>query len=191
MALTGLAKVRAAQGRYDEAIDLYRQVLAIIPQPATLAALGDLYAKTGEAEQAQAQAQQDTVEFIATLAAINQQVYNRELALFYVNHDLKLGYALELASAELEIRRDIYGYDTLAWTLYKNNRFDEASEAMGQAMKLGTKDAVLFFHSGMIQYRLGNEARARERLSSALSLNPHFSVLDNSLAQQTLSDLGG
>ncbi len=160
MALTGLAKVRAAQGRYDEAIDLYRQVLAIIPQPATLAALGDLYPKTGEAEPAQRQYDPD--EFIATLAAINQQVYNRELALFYTNHDLKPEYALELASAELEIRRHIYGYDALAWTLFKNNRFDEAAEAMDQAMKLGTKDAMLYFHSGMIQYRLRNEAKARD-----------------------------
>ncbi len=112
LALAGLGKVRAAQDRYDEAIDLYRQALAIIPQPATLAALGDVYAKTGEAEQAKRQ--YDTVEFIATLAAINQQVYNRELALFYANHELKLEYALELVSAELEIRRDIYGYDALA-----------------------------------------------------------------------------
>ncbi len=144
-----------------------------------------------EVEPTQAQAQYDTVEFIATLAAINQQVYNRELALFYANHDLKLEYALELASAELEVRKDIYGYDALAWTLYQNNRFDEAAEAMDQAMKLGTKDAMLYFHSGMIQYRLGNEAHSREHLSSALSLNPSFSILHSSLAQQTLSELGG
>lgn len=58
-------------------------------------------------------------------------------------------------------------------------------------MKLGTKDAILYFHSGMIQYRLGNEAQAREHLSFALSLNPHFSILHSSLAQQTLSELGG
>ena len=38
LALAGLGKARAAQGRYDEAIDFYRQALAIIPQPATLAA---------------------------------------------------------------------------------------------------------------------------------------------------------
>ena len=188
LALAGLGRVRAAQGGYEEAIDLYQRAIAIIPQPATLAALGDLYAKTGDVEQAQRQ--YDTVEFIATLAAINQQVYNRELALFYANHDLKLEYALELASAELEFRRDIYGYDALAWTLYQNHRFDEAAQAMDQSMKLGTKDATLYFHSGMIQYRLGNEALAREHLSSALNLNPYFSILHSSLARQTLSELG-
>ena len=62
---------------------------------------------------------------------------------------------------------------------------------MNRAMKLGTKDAMLYFHSGMIQYRLGNEAKARERLSSALSLNPHFSLLQSGIARQTLSELGG
>ena len=189
LALARLGRVRAAQGHYDEAIELYRRAVAIIPQPATLAALGDLYTKTGQAEEAQRQ--YDTVEFIATLAAINQQVYNRELALFYADHNLKLEYALELASAELEFRKDIYGFDALAWTLFKNNRFDEAAEAMDQAMKLGTKDAMLYFHSGMIQYRLGNEAKAREHLIFALSLNPHFSLLQSGIARQTLSDLGG
>ncbi len=187
LALAGLGKVRAAQGRYDQAINLYRQALAIIPQPATLAALGDLYAETGQAEQAQRQ--YDTVEFIATLAAINQQVYNRELALFYANHDLKLEYALELASAELEFRRDIYGYDALGWALYQNSRFDAAAEAMEQAMKLGTKDAMLYFHSGMIHYRLGDRELAREQLAHALELNPHFSLLQSGIAKQTLAEL--
>ena len=189
LALARLGRVRAAQGRSGEAIELYQRAVTIIPQPALLTELGDLYAEIDEPEQAQAR--YDTVEFIARLAGINQQVYNRELALFYANHDLKLEYALELASAELEFRKDIYGYDALAWTLYKNNRFDEAAEAMDQAMKLGTRDAMLYFHSGMIQYRLGNEPKAREHLSAALSLNPHFSILHSSLAQQTLSELGG
>ena len=58
-------------------------------------------------------------------------------------------------------------------------------------MKLGTKDATLYFHSGMIQYRLGDVAKASKQLSSALSLNPHFSILHSPLAEQTLSELGG
>ncbi|MCZ6789156.1 MAG: tetratricopeptide repeat protein, partial [Chloroflexi bacterium] len=81
LALAGLGRARAAQGRYDEAVDLYERVVAVIPQPVTLAVLGDLYAKTGD--RAQAQLQYDTVEFIAKLATINEQVYNRTLVLFY------------------------------------------------------------------------------------------------------------
>ena len=99
LALAGLGKVRAAQGQYDEAIALYQQAVAGIPQPRTLAALGDLYTKTGQVEKAQLR--YDTVEFIAELAAINKQVYNRQLALFYADHDLNLEEALKLASREL------------------------------------------------------------------------------------------
>ena len=69
--------------------------------------MGDLYAEIGDSDQARLQ--YDTVEFIAKLAAINEQVYNRQLALFYADHDLKLDEALELATSELAVRKDVYG----------------------------------------------------------------------------------
>ena len=188
LALGGLGKARAAQGDYDVAIELYLRAVAIIPQPANLAALGDLYTKTGDP--VQAQLQYNTVEFIAKLASINQQVYNRELALFYADHDLKLEESLDLASRELEVRKDVYGYDALAWALYKNHRIDEAAEAITEAMKLGTQDANLYYHAGMIYYSQGNGELARVYLEQALELNPHFSILQGDIARQTLSELG-
>jgi len=189
VALAALGKVRSAQGRYDEAIQLYRKAIAIVPQPATLTALGDLYARVGQKEQAQLQ--YDTVELIARLAAINQQVYNRELSLFYSDHETKLDEALSLAQKEIAIRQDIHGYDTLAWALYKNNRPVEAASAMTSAMKLGTQNPILYYHAGMIHYRLGDRAKAEEHLQHALALNPHFSILFEDEARQTLAELGG
>src|SRR5688500_4162558 len=100
LALGGSGKVEAAQGNYEEAIVYYQQASNIIPQPDYLAALGDLYALTGQPEQAQAQ--YETVELIGKLAAMDQQVYNRQLANFYSDHDLHLKDALALALAELE-----------------------------------------------------------------------------------------
>ena len=47
-ALAGMAQVRAAQKRYDEAIDLYRKAIAILPMPEYIAALGDVYSKIGK-----------------------------------------------------------------------------------------------------------------------------------------------
>lgn len=187
LALAGLGKARAAQGRYDEAIGLYEQAAAMIPYPATLAALGDLYTKVGDP--IQAQLQYDTVEFIAKLGKMNRQVYNRQLALFYADHDLKLDEALGLASRELEVRKDIYAYDTFAWALFKNGRTDAALEAITEAMKLGTRDAKLYYHAGMIYNRLGNRELAAENLEQALELNPNFSILQGDIAKQTLSEL--
>lgn len=187
LALAGLGKVRAAQGRYDEAVKLYEQAVAIIPQPDLLAALGDLYTLTGQPDKAKLQ--YDTVEFIGQLAEINQVVYNRQLALFYANHDLNLAKALELAQNEIVTRKDIYGYDALAWALYKNGRYAEATEAIAQATQLGARDAMLYYHAGMIYEATGDHDQAQAMLKEALAINPHFDLLQSRLAQAALNQL--
>jgi tetratricopeptide (TPR) repeat protein len=187
LALAGLGKVRAAQGRHDEAVKLYEQAVAIVPQPDLLAALGDLYTLTGQPDKAKLQ--YDTIEFIGQLAEINQVVYNRQLALFYANHDWNLAKALELAQKEIGVRKDIYGYDALAWALYKNGRHAEAAEAMEQALKLGAQDAMLYYHAGMIYEALGDHEQAQTMLKKALAINPHFDLLQSRLARAALDQL--
>jgi tetratricopeptide (TPR) repeat protein len=189
LALASLGKARAAQGDYREAIQLLEQAVAVIPQPTTLATLGDLYARSGQPDKAQLQ--YDTVEFIAKLAAVNRQVYNRDLALFYADHDFKLETALELSEKELQVRQDIYGYDALAWALFKHHRLSEARDAINQALQLGTRDATIFFHAGMIHYGLGDLPQAESYLRKALDLNPHFSILYSNQARDLLQEIQG
>jgi tetratricopeptide (TPR) repeat protein len=187
LALAGLGKSSAAQGKYDEAIAYYQQAINIIPQPDYLAALGDLYSFTDQPEQAQIQYQ--TVEYIGKLAEINRQIYNRQLANFYSDHDLRLKEALQLALVELESRKDIYGYDAAAWAQYKNGNFEEAQTLMKQALALGTRDARLYYHAGMIALELGDEEQARQYLEEALAINPHFSILSAEEARSTLETI--
>jgi len=87
------------------------------------------------------------------------------------------------------VRKDVYSYDTLAWALYKNGRTQEASAAMQQAMKLGTPDALLYYHAGMIAAGLGQRQTAQAWLTKALAINPHFDLLQARVAQSTLSQL--
>ena len=70
----------------------------------------------------EARKQYELVEYIGKLSALNKALYNRELAYFYADHDIKLKEGLELAQRELDYRRDIYAYDVLAWNLYKNGK---------------------------------------------------------------------
>ena len=186
-ALAAMGQIRAAQGRYAEAILFYKDAIAIIPLPLYLAALGDIYTAAGD--KANAEKQYAVVEFIGKLNAINQQVYNRELALFYADHDRKVPEALALAKKELEVRQDIYTSDAIAWALLKNGQPDAARVEMEKALRLGTKDALLYFHAGMIDAALGNQARAAENLRRALAINPHFHVLFASQAARTLASL--
>lgn len=185
--LAGLAKVRAAQGKLDESIQLYQRSLAVIPFPVYVAELGDGYRKTGRLKEAQQQ--YDLVEYIGHLSELNQVLENRELALFYADHDIKLPEALNFARAELKVRHDIYTWDALAWTLYKNGRFTEAAAAMKNALNLNTNDPMLLFHAGMIHHGLGDDAAAEELLKSALKSNPSFQLLSADVASQTLAEI--
>jgi len=184
---SGLGKVAAAEGRFSDAIDSYKRAIAVIPLPAYVAALGDVYAKSGSA--AEAAKQYALVEYIGRLNAFNQTVYNRELAVFYAEHDIHLHESLELARKEFEVRHDIYTWDALAWALYKNGQPQEAGTAMKEALRLGTNDALLFFHAGMIYESLSMHEKARDFLQRALALNPQFHVLYANTAQAALQKL--
>jgi len=183
-----LARVRAAQQRFPEAIDLYTRALAVVPLPEYAAALGDVLTRLGR--HAEAKRQYDLVEHIAALSRLNRALYNRELALFYADRDVKPVEALALAERELEARRDVYTYDVLAWARHRNGRTDEAVAAIHEALRLGTPDARLFFHAGMIYRAAGDTARAAEYLRRALATNPHFHVLHAATAARALAELG-
>jgi predicted Zn-dependent protease len=89
----------------------------------------------------------------------------------------------------LEVRHDIYTWDILAWVLFKNDRVLEASEAMQKALALGTGDALLDFHGGMIEFQLGHTKQAQELFKRALSLNPQFHLVYAGLAREKLAQL--
>jgi len=187
VATAGLARVAAARGRLREAAEHYRKALDVVPLPDYAAALGDVYTRLGR--EPEARKQYALVEYIGRLSALNKTVYNRELALFLADHDLRLPEALELARKELEARRDIYTYDVLAWALYKNGQAHEAQAAMSEALRLGTQDARLLFHAGMIRRALGEPDAARAALARALALNPQFHVLHAPVAAGVLAEL--
>jgi tetratricopeptide (TPR) repeat protein len=186
-ALAGSAKVAAAEGRLSDAIGLYRKAIGVIPLPVYAAALGDVYTRAGKP--AEAKKQYDLVAYIARLNDFNRNVYNRELSLFYSDHDIHPEEALELARREFEVRHDIYTWDAVAWALYRNNKQQEAADAIKEALRLDTKDSLLFFHAGMIYQRLGDNEKAGDYLRRALALNPQFHLLFADIARATLQKL--
>jgi len=185
--LSGLAKVRVAQERYPEAIDLYKKAIDEIPVPEFIAALGDVYTKLGRLDQAQKQ--YELVEYIGYLTNLNKHAYNRELALFYADRSVKLSQSLELARREFEVRRDVYTQDVLAWSLYKNGRLEEAVAAMNKALSMGTRDAMFYYHAGLIHRDLGDVEGARDYLRRALAINPHFHIFYADDARKALEEM--
>ena len=185
-ALGGLAKTQAAKGDLKAAIENYERATKILPDPVFIAALGDLYEATGR--QQEANAQFALLEKMAMLSAANGEVYNRVLAQFYADHDLKPEQAYQLAKHEYENRHDIYGADALAWTALKAGKIAEAQAAIKDALRLRTEDAKLFYHAGMIARAAGDKAAARDYLQRALKLNPQFDLRQAKIAKKTLAE---
>lgn len=186
-AVAALGQVRGAQQRYAEAIALYQQAITVVPAPDLLVALGDILMLAGQGHEAEQH--YAVVEYIEQVSATKQKTYNRQLALFYADHDRKLDEAVTLAETELTQRQDIYSFDTLAWVYYKKRRFADAQRMMTQALRLGTQDALLLFHAGMIAQGVGKTDDAATYLRRALEINPYFSPRDAETARTALAEL--
>jgi len=185
-ALAGVARVQAAQGELDAAIESYATIVQRLPLPELVITLGEWYATVGNNEAAQQQ--YDLVNLIQQLNAGAGMDVDLELALFNANHGDK-ALAEQQARAVYERRPTIHAADTLAWALYQNGKFEEAKPYSEKALQLKTRDAILYFHAGMIAAALGETEAAREYLQQALAINSYFSVYYASEAQATLTKL--
>ena len=187
LALAGLADLRTAQGRYDEALAVYRRTIDVVPDPIFFMAVGDIHAKLGRDDEARREYEQ--AEKLILDSEASPAEFSRELSLFYSHRNLKPERALELAKTDLTFRQDIHAHDTLAWALYRNGLFAEAAEAIDKALQPGSKEARLHYHAGMIYLKLDNTDKARAHLEQALATNPRFGVLDADEARLALSKL--
>lgn len=183
-ALAALGRVHYARGDLPGAIALFEQVVQRLPDPALVATLGDLYQLAGRTEDAAAQ-----LTLVEQISQLNAGLHDRQLVLFYADHGLKAESAYALASSEYAQRQDIYGADALAWTALKAGKIDHAQRAIQEALKLGTQDAKLYYHAGMIAQASGDRVNARRYLQTALRLNPAFDPLQAQYARAALHTL--
>ena len=183
-AVAGLGRVRAAHNDINGAIEHYEKVVNRLPDPAFVAMLGDFYKLAGR--ETESNAQYKLVEQIAQLNSTNGVIFSRQLMLFYADHDMKAQEAYVAALKEYETRRDIYGADAVAWTALKAGKLDDAQKFSRAALRLGTQDAILFYHAGMIARAAGDKTAARNHIQRALKLNPQFDLLQASIAKQAL-----
>jgi tetratricopeptide (TPR) repeat protein len=184
-ALDALAQVQAARGRFAAAIRLERRAVERNPLPQFVGALGDLYRASGRP--ARASEQYQLVRAIDRLLAANGVVTDLEVALFNVDHGLKLQESLGRARRAQRERPSIEADGVLAWALQRNGRCAEARHYSVRALRLGTFDASKFFQRGMIERCLGRDAEARRWFRRALDTNPHFSLLWAPVARKALA----
>jgi tetratricopeptide (TPR) repeat protein len=183
-ALDALARAEAGLGHYRTAIGFEQQAVNRIPLPQYVSTLGDLYGATGH--RTLAQKQYELIGVIQRLLVANGVKTDLETALFNVDHGIRLHASLALARLAQRERPSIDGDDVLAWALGRTGHCGEALRYSTRAVRLGTLDALKFFHRGMIEGCLGHRTAQHAWLGRALRLNAQFSILWSPVARREL-----
>jgi len=169
-----LARVELAEGRIGRAIAEVRRAADAVPTLQAVALLADLLDRAGNG--AEARRQRATVAVIERLLEANGVQVDLESAIYRADQGVRPGEAVALARRAWADRPSIYGDDALGWALARAGRCEEALLWATRALRLGTKDPLLYFHRGFAEGCAGNRGEMREWYRRALALNPEFSV---------------
>jgi tetratricopeptide (TPR) repeat protein len=156
-ALGNLAKVRIAQKRFGEAVDLLQQRYRSAAHAENLYDLAEALELAGRSNEAKAAFEQFEEKSLAESARADNS--NRELIFYYTDHAHQPAKALEVAQHEYMVRHDVYTLDAYAWALHVNGRDAEARKQVELALAVGTLDANLLRHAGEIAPNLGDGSR--------------------------------
>jgi tetratricopeptide (TPR) repeat protein len=202
-ATAGLAQVDAARGRLGRAIARLRGVVARIPLPQYVIALG-------ETELAAAQARAGRRELAAARVAAHRVRAGRrdlalvgaeqrllrangvdtdvELALFEANHRSPAR-AVVLARRGWQRAPSVRSADALGWALTRAGRPAEGYAWGRRALRLGSRDATFLYHAGISARAAGRRSEARALLRRAIASNARFSPLYGPRARRALEQL--
>jgi len=180
--LGALARLEAVRHRWPESIAYGERALARVVDPATLGLLSQVYAAAGDSARSA-----DAFRAMAVAVRGQPGPFHRGWSLLLLERGADVPEVLARAGAELRSRRDVYGWDLLAWALYRAGRAADAMPATERALALGTRDAMLWYHAGMIRLAAADSATGRAALRTALEINPHWDPFQPDSARAALA----
>jgi tetratricopeptide (TPR) repeat protein len=192
MAEYGLARVAAARGDLDGSARLLSPLVTRLPFSAWVALMGDVEGARGHA--GEAARQYELVRAIEALNRSNGINGDLEQARFEADHARDPGAdaarAVTLAHSALADRPTIYAEDVTGWALRQAGDLAAALPHAHAAVRLGTADAVLWYHLAVIEADLGMSAQAAADVAHAFAINRYLNVRDLPAARQLAGRLG-
>ncbi len=143
--LAAMARVADHQRDLDAVIAWGERAIGIQMEPATLGLLASAYAARGDRAKAN-----EYGEALALVAASQPGPFHRAWSLYLLDRGEQVERILERSQEELQVRKDVYGYDLAAWAMFRAGRPREARVLMARAMRFNTPDPLLATHARMI-----------------------------------------
>lgn len=163
-ALTELALARLAQKKPGEAADLLKKRLAASPDSDSMYWLAEASAR---AHVPDASAIAASYEKLATMQAVKDGQASPLLLLYLCEHG-KVSDAVHRAGQTAARRHDADTLDAYAWALYSAGDFPAAAKQISMALAPGIRNALFFYHAGMIAIKNNDLAAARKFLKQSL-----------------------
>lgn len=163
-ARAGLARVAAASGDLDLAIRRYRVVVARLPLPEHVIALGELELAAGRRGAARRDlALVDAERRLLQSNGVNVDV---ELALFEADHGSPRE-AVKLARRAYGAAPSVRSADALGWALTRGGNARAGLAWARRALRLGWRDPLALYHAGIAARKSGNRGPAERWLAQA------------------------
>ncbi len=145
LALATLAALNASEGKFDDAVALYRQRVKSTPLAGALYDLAVMLDRTGQAAEAETVFREFESKARAEMGSTLND--NRDLIFYYADRRNAPSQALELAAREAAKRHDPETLDAYAWALFRSGKFAEAQIQIERALAPGVREASYFCHA--------------------------------------------
>jgi tetratricopeptide (TPR) repeat protein len=186
-----LGALYTQQGKWDNAITLYEELLAI-PE------ITDEFARRGRMALSNAYAQSgDMVNGQRILEEVYAQSpddpgVNNDLGYLYAEQDKNLEKAEEMVRIAVAAEPDNPAYlDSLGWVLYRLGKNEEALEALKKAnADPDYRDSTIIEHLGDVEKALGNEEDARKSWTEAQSVEKESAIPDEAILKRLRDKIG-
>jgi tetratricopeptide (TPR) repeat protein len=147
-ALGALAKVHERRGDHARAAALLADRYRVASHPENLFAWAEALDRAGRPADAEVKFKEFERRARAEMDGADNA--NRELALYYADYAHRPNEAVRVMEREASRRRDIHTLDTLAWTLFKAGRREEARKIVVEVLTVGTIDPTIRQHADAI-----------------------------------------
>jgi tetratricopeptide (TPR) repeat protein len=193
-ALSGLARLAAAEKNYSKAVALYQQADKLVNDYAIKEELADVYRAAGETNKADAVAK-EVISGMNDVAASEQKedsaghYSDRELAYAYIKVN-QYSKAVDHALTEYNRRpENIDVNETVAWAYYSKGDYAAALPFAKNALKTKCKNPVLLCRMGLVYYKNGNAAMAKQLLTEGLAAHPNITPALKTAAEKAIATL--
>lgn len=169
-----LARAAFFNGDTKGAIEQYLAVIQRQPLPQYIAELADIYTVTDQPKEASRQL--DLLDAQRRLFEAAGVSVDADIAVINADNGMDLDASLDSMKKEWKVRKSVFVADALSWLLHENGRDQEALKYSDEANRLGTRNALFFYHRSEIHRALGEDEFAKLEMAQAVAINPNFSI---------------